>query len=757
MDRLRTSARLLAAFGIIAQLTSSVVVAQTSPVRRALITQSIDETQLVTLAGNMRPEMTPANDRGAVSDSLVLEMYLQLNRAPEVQQAMDELVNQLHDPQSPQYHKWLTADQIAAQYGPAEADIQTVTQWLESQGFTVNVIYRANGVIDFSGPASAIREAFHTEIHGLEVNGRAHMANASDPKLPAALTEAIHGVVSLNNFRPHPMNRPQYTYPCPINAPPGTCFPPGGTSYVVVPDDLYTIYDMNPIYAAGITGKGQTIVVLEDSDLYTTADWYTFRSTFGLAQRFPHGSLTQIHPQSPGNQANGETCIDPGVNADDGEAALDVEWSSVAAPDAAIVAAACASVDTNFQAGAFIALQNIVTGHVPAPGVISISWGEGETEGGATYNSFIYQLYEIAVMQGVSLFVSTGDSGADGDYADYLSGLGEHGINVNGEASTPFNVAVGGTDFADTYFGQNSTYWSPTNGKYFNSALSYIPEIPWNTSCAGELFTKYFGFSEPYGVNGFCNSSVTQTLSNGYPPTAGDQFAIAVAGSGGPSACAYGTSSIPGVVSGTCRGYQKPLYQNLVRGNPRDGVRDLPDVSLLAANGLWYHFYVFCYSDPTPGYYGFPCVGAPGTWAGGGGTSFSAPIMAGIQALINQATGDRQGNPDFIYYALAAVDYDFGGTGCNATLGNRVDPHCIFHDVTLGDNDVACLPLTDSNGVTIGTFNCYIPSGINGVMSLSNTSYEPAYTAKPGWDFATGLGSVDAYNLVKAWPGSRLH
>ena len=107
--------------------------------------------------------------------------------------------------------------------------------------------------------------------------------------------------------------------------------------------------------------------------------------------------------------------------------------------------------------------------------------------------------------------IADGDSGADGDYADYLSGLGEHGINVNGEASTPFNVAVGGTDFADTYFGQNSTYWSPTNGKYFNSALSYIPEIPWNTSCAGELFTKYFGFSEPYGVNGFCNSSVTQT------------------------------------------------------------------------------------------------------------------------------------------------------------------------------------------------------------------------------------------------------
>jgi hypothetical protein len=231
-----------------------------------------------------------------------------------------------------------------------------------------------------------------------------------------------------------------------------------------------------------------------------------------------------------------------------------------------------------------------------------------------------------------------------------------------------------------------------------------------------------------------------------------------VAGSGGPSGCAYGTPSIFGVVGGTCKGYSKPFYQALVRGNPNDGVRDLPDVSLFASNGIWAHFYTVCYSDPTPGYFGLPCVGAPANWGGGGGTSFSTPIMAGIQALANQATGARQGNPNFVYYALAATEYDFGGeTPCNASLGNEVNPHCIFHDVTLGDNIVNCLPLTDSNGVTIGTFNCYIPSGINGVMSLSNTSYEPAYTAKPGWDFATGLGSVDAYNLVKAWPGSRLH
>jgi hypothetical protein len=127
------------------------------------------------------------------------------------------------------------------------------------------------------------------------------------------------------------------------------------------------------------------------------------------------------------------------------------------------------------------------------------------------------------------------------------------GINVNGMASTPNNVAVGGTDFADTFFNQNSTYWSATNGKCFNSALSYIPEIPWNESCAGQLITTYLGFATPYGTGGLCNSP----LSAEYLPlvsAAEEGFLSLLAGGGGPSACAFGTPSIYGVVGGTCQG-----------------------------------------------------------------------------------------------------------------------------------------------------------------------------------------------------------
>ena len=119
--------------------------------------------------------------------------------------------------------------------------------------------------------------------------------------------------------------------------------------------------------------------------------------------------------------------------------------------------------------------------------------------------------------------------------------------------------------------------------------------------------------------------------------------------------------------------------------------------------------------------------------------------MAGIQALVNQKAGVRQGNPNFVYYSLAAAQY--GTTGdktCNSSLGASVSSACIFYDVTLGDNDVSCF----------GKINCYQPGGSNGVLSTSNTDYEPAYAATTGWDFATGIGTINVYNLVMNWPAT---
>jgi subtilase family serine protease len=699
---------------------------------QSLVTKAVDETKLVTLTGNTHPAAIAANDRGPVAGDLLLDhMYLQLERAPAVQKSMDALIDQLHDPASAQFHHWLTADEVASRFGPADHDVTTIVNWLESHGFTINVVYRANGVIDFSGAADAVKQAFHTEIHNLMVKGVPHIANMSDPKIPAALASAVHGVVSMNDFRPKPLNKPRPQYSYPIS---------GGEEYALVPGDLATIYDINPVYNAGITGRGQTIVVVEDTLLYSTQDWYAFRQTFGLDKKFPRGSLNQVQPQPYGGSKGSPSCANPGVNGADSEAALDVEWASAAAPEAAIVLAACA--DTNVAFGGYIAMQNLLTAHGAPPGIFSVSYGESETDDGESYNIYINRLYQLAVLEGVSVFVASGDDGAD--ISDYASADATSGINVSAFASTPYNVAVGGTDFADGYLNDYSTYWSLTNGKYYNSALSYVPEIPWNDSCASVLAATYLGYATTYGVGGFCNSTI------------GANFIDIAGGSGGPSGCATGNPRVPGVVGGSCQGYRKPSYQYLV-STPNDGVRDLPDVSLFASNGFWGHYYVFCYSDPTPGYYGAPCTGAPSGWSGAGGTSFASPIMAAIQALANQASGSTyQGNPNYVYYALAAQQSGAkASAGCNSTLGTAVSPQCVFHDVTLGDNDIPCTPYL--NGTTeVGLFNCYLPSGTYGVLSTSDKSYQPAYAAHPGWDFTSGLGSVNALNLVKNWPGSEL-
>jgi subtilase family serine protease len=201
------------------------------------------------------------------------------------------------------------------------------------------------------------------------------------------------------------------------------------------------------------------------------------------------------------------------------------------------------------------------------------------------------------------------------------------------------------------------------------------------------------------------------------------------------------------VVNSSCKGWAKPSWQS-VTGNPGDGVRDLPDLSLFAANGLWGHYYVFCYTDAQGG--GSPCSGAPSGWAGAGGTSFSSPILAAIQALVNQKTGETWGNPNTVYYKLAAAQYANSSLKCNSTNGNTASTGCIFHDVTQGDLDVNCS----------GTVNCYGSSTtetghrvttVYGVLSTSESSLAPAYGATTGWDFATGLGTVNAANLVNNW------
>lgn len=720
----------LGVFGLTPQLH-----AQPSGHATRAVHEAIDESKLVELKNNTRPEATAANDRGAVSPDFALNhMQLQLKRSPERESALTQYIEQLENPKSANFHKWVTASQFADSYGVASEDVATVTAWLTSHGFTVNGVAPTGLTIDFSGTAANIHSAFHTDVHNLSLNGVSHFANMSDPQIPAALEPVVAGVVSIHNFRPkakmiHKAAGPKYTYTT-----------TDGTFHALVPGDVATIYNLAPAFTAGYSGKGQSIMVVEDTYLYSTGDWTVFRKTFGLTRPYPYGTLSQVSPTgaitctNPGFQGSES---DPGYG-DDGEAAIDVEWATAAAPNAAIILAACTDTVTF---GGLIALENTLNG--PAanlPSVVSISYGEAEAVNGATANAAYNSAYEQAVAEGVSIFVSSGDE--DAASADN-GNVATHGIGVSGFASTPYNVAVGGTDFGYTPDNVDpSVYFSATNSNTYSSALSYIQEIPWNDSCAGGLVASYVGLTP----TGLCNNAAVTSASGSL------HFLLnAAGGSGGPSGCATGNASTRGRVSGTCAGYAKPSYQAGLAGNPGDGVRDIPDVALFASNGFWDAYYVVCWSNPDTNAEvggGYTCTGTPSTWAGFGGTSVSSPIMAGIQALVNQKTGSRWGNPNPVYYALADAEYGAAGNAsCNSTTVNKTSNSCVFYDVTEGDNVGACKAA--SGGTLV---NCYRPAGTYGILSTSNSTDSPAYSATTGWDFSSGIGSVNAYNLLMSWP-----
>jgi subtilase family serine protease len=674
-----------------------------------LISAPINENNTISI-GSVPVQALNSRDLGPVADSLPLNhVFLQLTRSAAQEQALQNVINGISDPHSSTYRQFLTSDEVA-KYGPAETDIATVVAWLTQQGLTVNKVSQSGMTIDLSGTAGQIGAAFHTSIHNIMYNGRQHISNMTVPRIPAALSAVVGGFVSLNDIRPQPqLIRPKKDFSFPCTGCPGGAN--GAEQFDIGPGDFAVIYNVEPLYKEKITGKGETVVVLEDSDILD-ADVATFRTAFGL-NKFT-GTFTQVHP--------GAGCADPGTQGSEDEAALDAEWAGAIAPDAAVMLASCADTATNF--GGFIAAQNLLDEKDP-PKIMSLSFGSCEADigPGPTGNGFILALWEQAAAEGVSVFVSAGDGSAAGCDDFDTATFATQGIAASGFASTPFNVATGGTDFLDTALNQNSTYFSTKNNTATGtSALSYVPEMTWSDSCGSTVVINFINGASVTGPVSedpvtFCNSATGQ----GFLDIAG--------GSGAPSII-----------------YAKPFYQQGIPGNPNDGARDLPDVSLFASNGFFSHAIVFCFSDPTEG--GTPCnfaVPADVFHNSAGGTSFTAPQYASIQALINQKAGGAQGNPNPVFYDLARTELKKAATikACNATLGNQISNTCIFHDVTVGSNAVPCF----------GNIDCFGSNANDlGILSTSDKKEKPAYDAGQGWDFTTGLGSVNVTNLVEAWP-----
>ena len=682
-----------------------------------LITQPVDDTKLMVLHGNTHPLARAEFDRGALATNLQLNhMQLILKRSPEQEAALEKLMSEQLDRSSPNYHKWVTPEQFGEQFGPSDQDILTITAWLQSHGFTIANSAKGKMTIDFSGTVGQVQQAFHTAIHKYVIDGEEHWANAKDPAIPIALARTVVGVASFHNFLPRPQStvrparqnsRPLYTFPagCSESTSSSNNNP---CSYGLGPADFEKIYNV----PSSLTGTGETIAIVSDSDIDPT-DVDQFRQIFGL----PPKNFQQIETD-PAN--------DPGISGPNGnevEAVLDVEWAGAIAPAAKIDLVV--SPDTATTSGIDTSAQYIVDNQL-AP-IMSVSYGLCELDLGTAGNQFHNSLWQQAAAEGITVLVSTGDNGSAGCDIVEVNGPptqpAMQGLEVNGLASTAYNVAVGGTDFNDP---TPSTYWSTTNnGTTQASALSYIPEMTWNDTCTSSIVIQFFNDGNAATA---CNDPAVQQFDN-----SGGVFLVGpTGGSGGMSNCTTNstTSTTTGPPSSCSGGYQKPTWQT-GPGVPNDGKRDLPDLSMFAGDGLISgSFYIICEADlNSTTSNNAPCNLASEDFVAVGGTSVSAQAMAGITALIDQKEGSAQGNINPTLYALASQQ---APSSCNSSspLGS-----CVFNNVTMGTIEMPCAK---------GSPNCTV-TGNNPVGVLTG------YNAGTGYNLATGLGSINVANLTNSW------
>ncbi|QDE38132.1 hypothetical protein FIV34_02410 [Luteibacter pinisoli] len=696
------------------------------------LTTAISGASTSTLVGSRPRQALAAKDTGAVPATQVVDnITLVLKRDDDHEKAFRALLARQTNPTSPDFHQWLTGKQIGERFGPSTQDIQALRQWLQGQGLTVNGVSQDRMRVSLSGSASAVAKAFATDIHAYQADGEQHFANTTDARVPAALAPIVQGV-SLHNFFPKAQHtaiakarfdskhgkwstaaadNPDFTVP------PGTTDP--NTTYDMVPADFNTVYNVTPLWQRDtpVRGAGQSVVVLERTNVQPD-DVAHFRAAF--LPNNARGTFSILHPSG----AEGAPCADPGLNGDEGEAALDAEWAGAAAPDADIVLASCADSGATF--GPFMAAARLLdtTTGLPPP-IWSLSYGACESaDASDAYVADV--LWSSATAQGVTVYVSSGDGGSTQCDQGALF-WSQNGAAVNGLASSPSAVAIGGTDFNDR--GKESTYWTATNLPKYQSAVTYIPEMTWNNSCASSHLYTLLGYKD--GITA-CNDDQGR----------GMDF-LQVGGAGGGPSTLFG----------------QPEAQIGISGSINHTSRTIPDISLFSANGIYGHALVFCMSDAENGGTACDFRNPDSVFANSaGGTSFAAPAMAGVQALLNQVNGERVGNPLPAFYGIAARQFGTVGspntavlTACNASNGNTISPSCVFNNVTEGDIVQPC---------AAGSVNCDSGTKLNNIVGIveggdtTTHTLVPAWKTNVGYSMATGLGSINASNLadaVKAW------
>ncbi|MGD0347794.1 MAG: MBG domain-containing protein, partial [Terracidiphilus sp.] len=771
------------------------------------IVDRIDESNLVTLKGNTHPAANAKNDRGRVSGDLPMtDLVLVLSRDPAQQAAFEKFVASQYDSSSPDFHHWLQPEEVGARFGPSETDTATISNWLTGHGFTVDELRKDRMSIRFSGKASQVEGAFHVEMHNLEVAGISHIGNMSDPKIPAALATVVVGVKALHNFYPRPVHRMGSQVKLDAHtgrwqrisgvaasgsspdvstagsavggasiarsAQPQLTVGAGGASPGLVEDvgpwDFANIYNILPLWSAGIDGTGQTIAIAGLSSI-NLADVVAFRTFFNLPTNNPANTPIIIsgNGTAPAICSGSSSPASCGI-ADLLENSADVEWAGAIAKNAQIILVTSAQ-NSPIDDPLFDSESYIVNNRTAQ--IMSTSYGECELFLGTSGNVAYYNLWQTAAAEGIAVFVDAGDSGSpscDAGQSSDTPSAAEFGLAVNGLASTPFTTTVGGTDFnwcspAAAAECKAAPYWSPTSDATTKaSALGYVPEVSWNDSCASPAALGILQlYATGIGVNGVkdaetaCNFAANQNDSSNVQSVYGVDIGASVnfAAGGGASGCVVNdganvssclnSAGTTGAGNGSIplanNGWPKPSWQAGVTGIPNDGVRDIPDVSFFASDGfLSNSAYLICVSAVSP------CTDSSQSEPVSqeyGGTSLATPAMAGVMALINQKAGAAQGNPNAELYKLAARQASSGCAAESATTGNG----CYFNDIDSGTNAMAC----DFGAFGSKSPNCQATESLGGVADTVGVL--PGYSAGTGYDLATGLGSPNVANVVNAF------
>jgi hypothetical protein len=450
---------------IIGILLSAIVAA---PLFGQRVPVTIDSTRRVFVTGHIPPGASQKADRGPVDPQLLIH-YISLffTKTPEQQADFENLLKAQRDPRSPEYVRWLTPAQYAARFGMDEVSLGRARAWVEKQGFSIDTQATSRNWIAFSGTAAQIDNAFHTELHVFEVGGRRHFAPTRDPSVPEALRPAILAIRGLDDFNGDRVRGPAGSSPA---------FALGNGQYALTPDDLAVIYDIAPLYAAGIDGSGMTIAVVGASSV-NLDDLSAYQTKFGLPAKTPQ----LIAVADPG--------IPPYTDAES-EASLDLELSGAIARGASQIYV----YSDRFEDAATYAIDNAV-----AP-VLSMSFSSCENNFTSSQSASWESLAQEAASKGMTWVVASGDSGPAGcDPHEDTGQVAQDGISVNLFAALPEVTGVGGTEFNEAATNSSGylPYWNSVNSSLFASAGGYIPETAWDdTATAGYLAASGGGTSK---------------------------------------------------------------------------------------------------------------------------------------------------------------------------------------------------------------------------------------------------------------------